>query len=185
MRRYILLILIYAINVELFSQVNVFNDSIIEQVRKYSEYYDPLYSNKKDSFFIPDIPVLNEQMKEVLIKAYKIDSIKTGKYISLIVLKVFRAQIELCEQTYRFFDGNNSYISYLFLKYSCLCDIDDPQEIMYCGLVSLFDGCSWIEKQKILMKYDKIQIEMIKIRALNKMIRKKNRFYLYPSRIGL
>jgi hypothetical protein len=166
---------------ELFSQEKVRNDTIINQIRLYAENYNPLVLARKDTFFIPNIPMPNDKMHAAFIAAYKNNPDDIIKYISLIVLKVYRAQSEYTEMTYNFCEHggreDDNVIEYIFLKYSKLCNPDDN---LYCDLVHLLYGYEWIKKQKTLMRYDKIKTEIKKIEKLDKAYTKKSK-KLYPE----
>lgn len=145
------------------------NSRAIEVLKEFAEYYHP--NNKVNE--PPDkLPTLTEDIKNSIYETRQSDSSAYQRYITLIILKLYRSHLECCNQTYELrqdfkLDSMQTPILFAFLDFTRLYDISRPIEFIPSSI-----AYKWVQERPTLLNYPPIQEEVEKIKKRKEAIDK-------------
>lgn len=143
-------------------------DSCVLKFQKIAEEFNPIYT-EGDSSKIPDVPIFTKQERRIIIKAYETNKKEAQKYVMLILLKVYKAQLNCCKMGYNLADNGFSKdyntIVYLFIKMTNFCKIESEME---CSYISSAIPYNLTNNNPDFLMYKPIKKEIEEIENLDK-----------------
>lgn len=123
------------------------------------------------------IPVLTTDLKNSLASMYELDRVACEKYVTLILLKVYKSHIKYGHQSYDLREKGYGLIEneilIVFLK---ITDNYFPQE--HIEFLPSSISYKWVRKNRKLLKYEPIKQEYKEIKKLKRGIKYK---FKYPN----
>ena len=139
------------------------NETEVMEIEKFAIKYEPKGGK---NIKVPKVPVLSEAMKKTLFKAYNSDSASVNKYLTLILLKLYKYHLKCCQQSYGYdtYEGGDKEkqpILFLYFRFNKLM----PAETFEVGSYLPFD---LVEKNQALSQYEPIAREVQQIKSIKK-----------------
>ena len=150
------------------------NDSLIvllNRAKRFAEEYKPVSNSKLGIALLANIP-------DSIVYSYKQLRIhgnnEYGKYLTLVFLKIYRTHLRCCRQGYELrnhiskkenIDSLSDPLLYEFNLISKLFDNSQRIEFINSGIPHI-----WVEKNKKLLEYDRINKEYKEIEKISKNI---------------
>lgn len=144
-------------------------DSCLVKFKKIAEEYNPTSKVNGDSSKIPDVPIFTKPQRQIILSAYKTNKEEAEKYVMLILLKVYKAQLSCCKMGYNLSDNGFSkdynIIVYLFIKITNFCNMKSKME---CSYISSAVTYTWVNSHSQFSSYVPIKRELEEIEILDK-----------------
>jgi len=142
-------------------------DSCLVEFKQIAEDFNPHYIENNSSI-IPDVPIYSKTQRKIILRAIKMDKKEAENYVMLILLKVYKAQLECCKMGYNLVDHGyekeNNIIVYLFIKMSRFCNMNSKMD---CSYISSAIPYNWVKSHQEYFRCSAIQTELDNIEKLN------------------
>lgn len=142
-------------------------DSCLVQFKKIAEDFNTHYI-EKDSSIIPDVFIYSKTQRKIMLRAIKMDKKEAENFVMLILLKVYKSQLECCKMGYNLAVSGckkeYNTIVYLFIKMSKFCNMNSKMD---CTYISSTVPYNWVKSHQEYFSYSSIQIELDNIEKLN------------------
>ena len=141
--------------------------SITNRLQKFAEDYTPRNTHNVG----PDkVPKITDKIRAIIYTRDSSTILENEKYITLILLKLYRSHLECCNQSYELreinkLDSLDTPIIYAFLRYTNLYDLRKPIKFIPSSI-----SYEWIKRKPILLDYEPIKNETVRIEELQNKI---------------
>ena len=135
--------------------------SKIDLPKFFAENYKP---NNFHNTSPDELPVVSNEIRTAIYQ----NEVRSEKYLTLIILKLYRAHLECCNQSYELrkgykLDSLDTPILFEFIKITKIYDLNNPIEFIPSSI-----AYNLVNKNKELLKYPPIKKEFDLIFELNK-----------------
>jgi hypothetical protein len=139
----------------------------VHSFKQIAENYNPEII--LDSSKVPDVPIFDKVQREIILKAYRKNRKETEKYVMLILLKVYKAQLICCKMGFNLSDNgfarDYNTIVFLFIQFTKFCNIKSELECTYISSAIVY---SWVSEHDQYLNYEPIKKELAEITLLDK-----------------
>lgn len=139
----------------------------VHNFKQIAENYAPEIVS--DSTKVPDVPIFDKAQREIILKAYKKNKKESDNYVMLILLKVYKAQLQCCKMGYNLSDNgfarDYNTIVFLFIQTTNFCNIKSELECTYISSAVVYN---WILDHPQYQSYEPIKKELAEINLLDK-----------------
>ncbi len=158
---FIFLVLIYSYAQDRSNEVGKFSNI--------AESYIPDNYINDSLGIIPDVPIFNKQERKIILRAFSINTKESERYVFLILLKVYKAQLKCCNMSYNLADKGYSkkhnLIVYLYIKITHVCNLKSEME---CSYISSALPFTYAKTNSYLLSYSPIKKEIDEIEMIYK-----------------